>query len=78
MSYKIYYTDQPLAATHLPHLEALVPIECDSAETALTRAAALLAQHCDVWRIVGPDGYLLQRADVRHRCKMRERHRTSA
>ncbi len=68
--FKLYYTDMPLVAgAGEPDLSLILPLEFSSAEEALDQAFKLIDRGIVVWRIDGPEGFRLSRAEIERRYK---------
>jgi hypothetical protein len=65
MTYKVFYTDWKLPpGVNQPDLTKLIPFEFVSRGVALERALALIENNAIVWKIEGPDGFQMTRAEI--------------
>ena len=68
MAYKVYYTDVPLPVGQAePNYAVLIPFVENTESAALDKARKILDRQAIVWRIVGPDGFRIDRADIEKR-----------
>ncbi len=67
--FKLYYTDMPLVPAAEPDLSLILPLEFATAEEALEEAFKLMDRKVIVWRIDGPEGFRLNRAEIERRYK---------
>jgi hypothetical protein len=63
-TYSVYYTDLPLPKDARPDLSLLVPLNYLSRDEALEEAFKLIYEGAVVWKIEGPQGLTLDRAEV--------------
>lgn len=63
MTYRIFYTDVPLPQE--PDYSKLLPFEKDTEDLAITKMIELTNHGVVVWRIEGPNGFLLDRPAVK-------------
>lgn len=64
--FNIFFTDIPLQNGFTePNLESLIPHARDTEEEALNVAMQLLNRGSIVWRINGPDGFAMNREQIR-------------
>ncbi|OHC84182.1 MAG: hypothetical protein A3J87_03470 [Sideroxydans sp. RIFOXYB12_FULL_59_6] len=63
-TYSLYYTDLPLPADARPDLSLLVPLDFLSKEEALETAFKVIYQGGVAWKIEGPQGLKLDRAEI--------------
>jgi hypothetical protein len=65
MTYKVFYTDLKLpAGVKQPDLSKLIPLEFSSRDVALDKALVLIGSRAIVWKIEGPDGFQMDRAEI--------------
>jgi hypothetical protein len=70
MQYRVFYTDQPLPeGEHEPDRTQLVLVGYDTKDEAMDFACNLIGQrsrtpHAMVWKIEGPDGFVLERGAI--------------
>ncbi len=62
--YKIFYTDKPLAADIKPDFSMLMPLNFASKDEALKEAFKLIYSGAVVWKIEGPEGFILDQAEI--------------
>ncbi|MBI5891222.1 MAG: hypothetical protein HZB47_11190 [Nitrosomonadales bacterium] len=62
--YKVFYTDTPLPADTKPDFTYVMPLDFVSRDEALAKAFKLIFSGAIVWKIEGPEGFYLDRADV--------------
>ncbi|MEJ1958429.1 MAG: hypothetical protein WDM70_02350 [Nitrosomonadales bacterium] len=63
--YKLFYTDMPIPdGGKLPDLFMVIPLEFMSKDDALEQAFKMIFDGAIVWKIEGPEGFSLQRAEV--------------
>jgi hypothetical protein len=62
--YSVYYTDLPLPADARTDLSMLVPQNYLSKDEALEEAFKIIYQGGIVWKIEGPQGLRLDRAEI--------------
>lgn len=62
--YNIFYTDRPLPAGAEPDFTFFIPLNFVSRDDALHKAFKLIHSGAIVWKIVGPEGFYLDRAEV--------------
>lgn len=67
--FKLYYTDVPLVSAAEPDLSLIVPLEFGTPEEALDRAFKMIDRGIIVWRIDGPEGFRLNRAEIERKYK---------
>lgn len=63
-TYSVYYTDLPFSADVRPDLSLLVPLNFLSKDEALEEAFELINHGGVVWKIEGPQGLRLDRAEI--------------
>jgi hypothetical protein len=65
MTYKVFYTDQKLpAGVSQPDLSKLISLEFGSDDVALEKALMVIENNGIVWKIEGPDGFQMSRAEI--------------
>lgn len=70
MQYRVFYTDQPLPEGQAePDHKCLVLVGYDTKDDAMDFACRLLgagasAPHAMVWKIEGPNGFILERGAI--------------
>lgn len=70
MSYDICYTDVKLPQETKPDCSKLVLLKFETKERAIEMACKIMEQpNGIVWRITGPDGFIMERADVEEECR---------
>ncbi len=63
--YRVFYTDRPLPpGTTEPDFSMALPLEFGTLEEALNQSYKLIYSGAIVWKIEGPDDFLLDRAGV--------------
>lgn len=62
--YKVFYTDKPLPAGGKPDYGLLMPLDFAYADEALQKAFDLIYGGGVVWKIEGPEGFHLDRAEI--------------
>ena len=63
--FKVFYTDKPVAiGSKDPDLSIVIPLEFASKDDALGKAFKLIFDGAIVWKIEGPAGFNLQRAEI--------------
>lgn len=62
--YKVFYTDRPLPAGGQPDFSMVIPLNFASMDDALKEAFKLLFGGATVWKIEGPAGSHLDRAEI--------------
>ena len=62
--YKVFYTDRPLPAGTEPDFSFTIPLDFVSQDEALDKAFELIYSGAIVWRIEGPEGFHLDRAEI--------------
>ncbi len=62
--YKVFYTDRPLPGGAQPDFSMILPLEFGSREEALKGAFKLIFGGATVWKIDGPEGFRLDRAEI--------------
>ena len=62
--YSLFYTDRPLPAGANPDLSLLLPLNFTSRDEALKAAFELIYKGAVVWKIEGPQGLRLDRAEI--------------
>ena len=69
MTYKVFHTDVPLPkAMKQPDFSKLIPFAFDAMDAALERACALIKIGAVVWKIEGPHGVEMDRAQIEQAC----------
>lgn len=63
-NYSLFYTDLPLPAGVRPDLSLLLPLNFISKDEALKAAFKLIYKGAVVWKIEGPQGLMLDRAEI--------------
>ncbi len=65
MPYRVFYTDVKLpSGQSQPDFSKLAPFAFDSLNVALEKAFVLIEHRAIVWKIDGPDGFQMSRAQV--------------
>ena len=70
MQYRVFYTDEPLPeGQYEPDNRQLVLVGYDTKDEAMDFACRLIGQrggapHAIVWKIEGPDGFVLERGAI--------------
>ncbi len=65
MTYRVFYTDRPLPpGQNEPNYSKLIAVEETTKDLALAKAIKLLDHGTVVWRIDGPDGFLMGREEI--------------
>ena len=62
--YNLFYTDRPLPAGTEPDFAFYIPLEFVTKEEALNKAFKLIFSGAIVWKIEGPEGLRLDRAEI--------------
>lgn len=63
--YKVFYTDKQLpAGSKHPDFAMILPLEFVSRDEALNKAFKLIYGGATVWKIEGPGGFKLDRAEI--------------
>jgi len=62
--YKVFYTDKPLPAGTEPDFSFIMPLNAASRDDALNNAFKLMYGGAVVWKIDGPEGFHLDRAEI--------------
>lgn len=64
-NYRVFYTDVQLpGATGQPDLSTVIPLEFATREEAMKEAFKLIFHGAVVWKIDGPDGFHIERAEI--------------
>ena len=63
--YNVFYTDKPLAADIKPDFSMLMPLNFASKDEALKEAFKLIYSGAVVWKIEGPEGFILDQAEIK-------------
>jgi hypothetical protein len=63
-SYNVFYTDKPLPAGNKPDFSMMMPLNFVSKDEALNKAFKLIYGGAVVWKIEGPEGFRLDRAEI--------------
>jgi hypothetical protein len=71
MSYSIFYTDEPTPARKMPDTCRVIPVDSDSMGAAIKAACGLVSDGVVVWKIRGPDGFIMERSDIEIECLRR-------
>lgn len=66
-SYNVFYTDKPLHAGTQPDFSLMMPLNFVSKDEALNKAFKLIYGGAIVWKIEGPEGFRLERAEIERR-----------
>lgn len=70
-NYKVFYTDVPLSAdAEQPDLSMVLPLEFASREEAMGKAFKLIYEGAVVWKIAGPEGFLIERAEIEEQYRL--------
>ncbi len=65
MTYRVFYTDLPLPPSqNEPNYSGLIPFVETTEDLAVAKAIALLNHGAFVWRIDGPDEFLMDRGKI--------------
>ena len=67
MEYKIYFTDVKLpSGQSQPDFKTLIPFKYDEKEIAIDQACKMMEMNRNVivWKITGPNNFLMNRKDV--------------
>ena len=62
--YNLFYTDRPLPAGTEPDFSLSIPLNFVTKEEALDKAFKLIFSGAIVWKIEGPEGLRLDRAEI--------------
>ena len=62
--YNLFYTDRPLPAGAEPDFSFYIPINFVTRDEALNKAFKLIYSGAVVWKIEGPEGFHLDRAEI--------------
>ncbi len=62
--YNVFYTDKPLPPGAKPNFSLIMPINFVTKEEALNKAFKLIFSGAIVWKIEGPNGFRLDRAEI--------------
>lgn len=62
--YKVFYTDKPLPAGVTPDFSMIMPLNFTSRDEALSKAFKLIHSGAVVWKVEGPEGSCLERAEI--------------
>lgn len=62
--YDVYYTDKPLPAGAQPDFSLALPLVFVTKDEALKGAFKLIHSGAIVWKIEGPDGFHIERAEI--------------
>ncbi len=62
--YEVFYTDKALPEGVTPDLAMVIPLDFPTKEEALKEAFKLIYRGAVVWKIEGPEGFHLDRAEV--------------
>jgi hypothetical protein len=64
MSYLLFCTDASNPSQNMPNLCRVVPVDSDSMGAAIKEACRLISDGVIVWKIKGPDGFVMERSDI--------------
>jgi hypothetical protein len=74
MAYRVFYTDVPLPpGMSQPDFSKLITPSFDAVDAALAKACALIKGGAVVWKIEGPRGVEMDRAQIEKACKSEPR-----
>ena len=62
--YKVFYTDRPLPAGAQPDFSMILPLNFATRDEALKETFKLIYGGAIVWKIDGPEGFRLDRAEI--------------
>lgn len=62
--YKVFYTDKPPPAGTTPDLSMVMPLEFVTREEAMIKAFKLIYSGAVVWKVEGPEGFHIERAEI--------------
>lgn len=62
--YRVFYTDRPLPAGAEPDFSFFMPLNFATQEDALKESFKLIFGGATVWKIEGPQGFRLERAEI--------------
>lgn len=62
--YKLFYTDRPLPSGSQPDFSMVIPLKFVSQDEALKEAFKLIFGGATVWKIEGPAGSHIERAEI--------------
>jgi hypothetical protein len=71
VSYSIFCTDEPTPARKMPGTYRVIPVDSDSMGAAIKTACGLVSDGLIVWKIRGPDGFIMERSDIEIECLRR-------
>ena len=63
-NYNVFYTDKPLPGGAKPDFSMIMPLNFVSRDEALNKAFKLIFSGAIVWKIEGPEGFHLDRAEI--------------
>jgi hypothetical protein len=70
-TYLLYCIDVATQSEKMPHLDPVVPVQSDSMGTAINAACTLINDGVTVWKIKGPNGFMMERRDIESECLRR-------
>jgi hypothetical protein len=70
MAYKVLYTDVALPpGVSQPDFSKLIPLSFDTRDVAVKKACELIKRGAVVWKIEGPNGVEMTRAQIEEACE---------
>ena len=63
-TYVLFCTDVPIPSDKTPDLRRVVSMNLDSMGAAIKEACRLISDGVIVWKIRGPDGFIMERSDI--------------
>ncbi len=64
LTYSLFCTDAPTPSKKMPDSWRVVVVDSDSMGAAISAACRLIADGVIVWRILGADGFRMERSDI--------------
>jgi hypothetical protein len=63
VAYSLFCTDAPIPSRKMPDRCRVVPIDSNSLGDAIDEACRLMSDGIIVWKLVGSDGFRMERSD---------------
>jgi hypothetical protein len=70
-TYLLYCIDVATRSEKMPNLNPVVPVQSDSMGEAINAACTLIRDGVIVWKIKGPNGFMMERRDIETECLRR-------
>jgi len=70
-TYLLYCVDVATQSEKMPNLNPVLPVQSESMGAAINTACTLMLDGVVVWKIKGPNGFIMERSDIETECLRR-------